>query len=524
MMTDIRFSAYRNLVGLLVWGSFKAHRIHALKPPRDGAVRFRPYAQAFPRMPLPRLYDAQSFPRADHPAAGLFRFKVQKAAFSVLRRIAPPQAPPVPRHDPEGFLDSVYPSFFRRVWPRPPRVPSELKSRGPGQVPDVLARLAVRGPFGSYLRRASEDEVRAGEALSGDYVVDLSWMLGYRARGGLLRPGGKAVLSERNGGLFTAAIHRKGVPGGWEGAGDAERTRAAFLAGLNEDLTTFRHNLSAHLAILTPFALATTNRLGAKHPVRRLLHHCFHTVLIGNRELGEFQLSGPEGFAATIFSHDHQELARMVSDYLRRFDFWDFEPVTQFSRRGTLQTPFAYPYRDNMLQLWAATHAYVAEYLRLYYAGDAAVGLDAELTAWIAELERLVPNGVRPLDGRVTRDWLTRLCATLIHVSTVEHDILNNVAWDYSTLSWIIPTAVPISGAPMDQRRAFDLITTLIGTWKPYNMLIGSELPSLALDPRGRRVMERWLERLRRIQEEMARLPPQPELTYPANLNVSLSN
>lgn len=524
MLTDLRFSAYRNLVGLLIWLSFRTHRTHALKPPREGTpVRFRPYAQAFPDMPLPGLYDVESFPASDHAGLRLLSIKVQKRALSFLRRIVPAQTPPIPQ-SPERFLDCVYPYFFRRAWPTPPRVPPELKSQGQGEELDILAQLAVRGPFGSYLRRATAEEVRAGEAASKDYVLDFTWMLEYRALGGLMRPGGKAVLSVRDGRLRTAALHRQGPLGSGEVAQDSQRRRAALLAAMNEDLTTFRHNLSAHLAILTPFAIATTNHLGAKHPVRRLLHHCFHTVLIGNREVGEFQLSGPEGFSATIFSHDHRELTRMASDYLRQFDFWDFEPQKQFSRRRTLRTPFAYPYRDNVLQLWEATRSYVAEYLRLYYASDQALQQDAELAEWLAELDRLVPNGVRAPEDRLTRDWLTCLCATLIHVSTVEHDILNNAVWDYSTLSWLVPTVVPISGALMDQRRSFDLLATLIGTWKPYNMLLSEEILSLALDPRARRVMEQWIERLRQIQAEMSKHPKQPELVYPGNLNISLSN
>ena len=117
------------------------------------------------------------------------------------------------------------------------------------------------------------------------------------------------------------------------------------------------------------------------------------------------------------------------------------------------------------------------------------------------------------------------MCATLIHVSTVEHDILNNVVWDYTTLGWIVPTIVPLSGEPMDRRRSFDLIATLIGTWKPYNMLLTADVAKLALDERAAAVMREWIERLDRLQDTMtARDPRDVSLTYPAALNVSISN
>lgn len=283
----------------------------------------------------------------------------------------------------------------------------------------MLAELAVCAPFGSYLRRADSSSDSSSGSGSGEdaYELDLRWMAQYQVRESLARPGGRALLAVREGQLATVAVHHNEVA--------PELARAALLAGLNEDLTTFRHNLSVHLAMLTSFALATTNELDTRHPVRRLLHHCFHTVLIGNREVAEFQLAGAQGFSATIFSHDTAELARMADDHIGRFDFWDFEPDTQFRNRGTARTPFDYPYRDNVLRLWTATTTYVEDYLRLYYEGDGPVRDDAELARWARELDRLVPNGVAAADGRITFEWLVRVCATLIHVSTVEHDVLN---------------------------------------------------------------------------------------------------
>ena len=76
----------------------------------------------------------------------------------------------------------------------------------------------------------------------------------------------------------------------------------------------------------------------------------------------------------------------------------------------------------------------------------------------------------------------------------------------------------------MDQRRAFDLISTIIGTWKPYNMLLTAGVPALALDERAAAVMRRWIEHLGKIQDDMASRPPDLSLSYPANLNVNISN
>ena len=311
-------------------------------------------------MPVHGIYEAVTFPAGDRAEPRLRDIRRGRRVIDLLNVIAPRRTPPVP-HDLETYLSVVYPLGFARAWPTPPAVPAELTRPGA----DVLAELAVRAPFGSYLRKAVSD---SGEE---SYEIDLTWMNGYRVRESLAHPGGRARFAVDNGRLVTTSVQQDGVP--------PRLARDALLAGLNEDLTTFRHNLSVHLTMLTSFALATTNQLSARHPVRRLLHQCFHTVLVGNREVAEFQLGRPRGFSATIFSHNGPELARMADERVRQFDFWDFEPDSQFRNRGTTQTPFDYPYRDNVLRLWSATTAYVEEYLRLYYPGDDAVEADQEL-------------------------------------------------------------------------------------------------------------------------------------------------
>jgi hypothetical protein len=520
MLDGARFSIYKQTVAFFTWMAFRGQKVYPLEAPSGGPVRFRPYASGFPGMPIARLNDAEEFPPSDMAEPRLRRISLSRILMGSAQAMAPSTTPPIPL-DETAFLEVVYLDYFRKAWPRPPRAPRELVREGA----DVIAEIAVSGPFASYLRRATQEDVGAGRAGSSDqYVLDLSWMLPYPVYPGLMVPGGTAALDVRGGRLQTAAIHRSDGGTTLAGSPDYRRMRAAFLAGINEDLTTFRHNISTHLATLTSFALASINRLGPTHPVRRLLHHAFHTVLIGNRELAEFQLSGTKGFSATIFSHDAATLARMANNYLARFDVWDFEPPTQFARRGTTSTPFPYPYRDNVMQVWQATHAYVDAYLRLYYDGDAAARVDAELAAWTDELERLVPNGIGRPDAGVARDWLGRLCATLLHLSVAEHDVLNNLVWDYSTIGWIIPTVAPESGAPMDCRRAFDLVATIIGTWKPYNMLLTADVPSLACDARGRAVMQEWIDRLTAIQQAMEKDEARADLTYPKNWNVSISN
>ena len=501
-MSRLRFWLYRNILAFFTLLSFRMQKVYPLDVPVDGTVDFLPYAELYPDMPIKGLYLPTTFPPADRAPKRLQRIRRESRLIGFVRWVAPKHTPPVPT-DEGRFLGTVYPWFFRRAWPNAPTLPAALANTD-----DLIAELATRGPFASGLRRVEDDRYEFGS----------EWVSGYPVAPGLAQTGGVASLVVRDGRLVTQTV---ASPPSNDGADRDGRARAALIAGVNEELTIFRHNVDVHLSMLTPFALASNNRLSATHPVRRLLHHCFDTVLIGNLELANAQLSGPRGFLANTFSHQAGVLLTMIEDHLARFDFWDYEPPTQFARRGTTTTPFAYPYRDNVMSFWDVTRDYVDRYLALYYDGDTAVASDAELVLWVDDLNRLMSNGV---GDELTRDVLGRVCATLIHVSTVEHDVLNNVVWDYTTLGWVTPTVVPRSGEPMDQRRSFDLLATLIGTWKPYNMLLTADVPTLALDARAASVMTDWIAHLSRLQGELDARPHDPSLTYPVGLNPSISN
>ena len=53
------------------------------------------------------------------------------------------------------------------------------------------------------------------------------------------------------------------------------------------------------------------------------------------------------------------------------------------------------------------------------------------------------PAAIRtPIHFPTDREGLERICSVFIHTSTVTHDQLNNVVWNYSTLNFMIPTVV----------------------------------------------------------------------------------
>jgi hypothetical protein len=266
-VSRLRFWLYRNTLAFFTLLSFRWQKVYPLDVPVDGAVEFLPYAELYPDMPIKGLYLPTTFPPADRASKRLKRIRREGKLIGFVRWVAPQHTRSVPT-DEGRFLRAVYPWFFRKAWPTAPTLPAALANTD-----DLIAELATRGPFASGLRRVEDDRYEFGS----------DWVSGYPVAPGLAQPGGVASLVVRDGRLVTQTV--ASLPTNDDEADRAGRARAALIAGVNEELTIFRHNVDVHLSMLTPFALASNNRLGAAHPVRRLLHHCFDTVLIGNLEL-----------------------------------------------------------------------------------------------------------------------------------------------------------------------------------------------------------------------------------------------
>ncbi len=520
-MAGVRFALYKLLMYVVQRQDFKLQEVLPLELPGEERIEVEPLAPE-----LARLFRARNFPASEHATARHKRILRSKPLLGLISRIGPTRTAPVPG-DLAGFVAAVYPERYRRLWPNPPSFPDGLASAS-----DRLAFLAVRGPFAGYLRSVSgsaEGDPTGGLARDGDYVIDMSMFEEYPAKPGLARPGGIALFGVDGDRLFTRGIVRDGALHAPDAPGFPRLSRA-FLCALNTHLTTLAHNSTVHLSYVTPMAVATTNELPGAHPVRRLLHFTFQTVLIGNFEVAEFQIIGPKGFATQLFSHDYETLVRIINRHVERFRIADLDPERDVTRRGMERTPFAQPRRDNLLGFWAVTLEFVCSYLALYYPDDEAVAADPALGRWRSALDGLLPGGLADDtgyvgDGPLDRETLARICAGFIHTSTVTHDQLNNVVWNYSTLNFLIPTVVPESGELQDQRLSFDFINTLIGTWKPFNMLLDG-ISVLALDDRARELMDGYVDALRKIDVGLAEAgrDRESDFTYARNLNFSVSN
>ena len=161
-----------------------------LELPASEHVEVEPLA---PELPSPVRRDAASL-RPSTPTKRLKEIKRRGRLLPIVSRLPAARTAPV-SDDHERFLAQIYPARYRKIWPSAPAVAAELDSA------DVLAALAVSGPFAMYLQHGSAVHDLAarshGAAGPDDYVIDMTMFDGHPAKQGLLAPGGLAVLEAR---------------------------------------------------------------------------------------------------------------------------------------------------------------------------------------------------------------------------------------------------------------------------------------------------------------------------------------
>jgi len=218
------------------------------------------------------------------------------------------------------------------------------------------------------------------------------------------------------------------------------------------------HELISHLGrthlLIEAFVISTERQLASNHPVGVLLRPHFEGTLFINQSA----LTGLIGEGKTVdkvLSGELSESKRLTAEGVQGYpyDFNDSMVPKVFASRGidnTEQLP-DYPYRDDALLIWDAIHAWVADYLAIYYANDTAVLQDGELQNWLAELVDYKGGNVRGLGEQApdeaapsirTLSYLTDALTLIIFTSSAQHAAVN---FPQSTLMTYSPN-MPLAG------------------------------------------------------------------------------
>lgn len=200
------------------------------------------------------------------------------------------------------------------------------------------------------------------------------------------------------------------------------------------------HELISHLGLthllIEPFAVATHRNLAQQHPLYLLLLPHFQGTLFINNAAIE-SLIAPGQIVDQLLGGTIESDWAVTATALTSLDFNAHMLPNNLAARGVLdptQLP-GYPYRDDALLVWGAIHAWVRDYLSLYYnTNDDVVG-DTELQAWYQDLvspdggcvNGLGEPGPQPDDsvGLYTFGYLIEVVTMVIFTGSAQHATVN---------------------------------------------------------------------------------------------------
>ncbi|MEM6251539.1 MAG: lipoxygenase family protein [Cyanobacteria bacterium P01_D01_bin.156] len=210
------------------------------------------------------------------------------------------------------------------------------------------------------------------------------------------------------------------------------------------------HEAVTHLArthlFIGPFAIATHRQLLDNHPVSLLLRPHFQGMLAINNAAQDKLIAAGGGvnkiLSATI---DSSRVFAVLG--VQTYGFNSAMFPKQLRQRGVDETDCLpnYPYRDDGLLIWNAIHTWVHDYLKVYYADDAAVQQDSSLQAWAKEL--VAHNGGRVIEfgeanGQIqTLTYLIDAITLIIFTASAQHAAVNFPQKEIMSYAPAMPTA-----------------------------------------------------------------------------------
>ncbi len=192
--------------------------------------------------------------------------------------------------------------------------------------------------------------------------------------------------------------------------------RNCVLSAHNNHHEVVTHLGLTHLLVDAVVA-ATRRKLHVNHPVHALLDPHFEGTAAIN--IG----------ARTTLIQPGASVDRLVgSDILSNYDLLGQERLAYSYRDNYLPNRLkrlqvddaklikSYPYRDDAILIWNATHNWVSDYVEVFYKSDADIRADAELQAWAKEATvggRIKDFGVAPGTVRDRNDLIDILTMTI---------------------------------------------------------------------------------------------------------------
>lgn len=407
-----------------------------------------------------------------------------------------------------------------------------------GAVPaDEAAYAAAAGEGDSLARAASEGRV---------FLADWRWLAGAHtgaAHDGepkRLDPAAALFATTPSGAFVPVAIRTapdRPVLSPKDGIAWSMAKLSAQTADLHEQALVW-HLGHCHF-LMEAFALATRRELAEAHPLRRLLGaHTEYTLAI-NAQVRD-TLMKPGGDLEALLSASRGQALWMVQDAMQRFDYEAVLPPRRVAARGLgdPKTLPRCPYRDDGLDVWGAIHAFVGDYVELYYGGDADVREDAELRAFARDLRGHWGGRLGSIPVPEDRAGLIDLVTFALWSAGPFHTMCNYSQYEMMSDSTSMPVALfgppPAAGATEADRYASYLPEDLsMSQWAFFyeqtrldENRFGTYAPGTFDDPRVLPLAARFRDALdaadARIVERNATRPAAYEWLRPSHTRASI--
>jgi lipoxygenase len=501
-MWKLRRAFWRRLA-LFKFGSNKPAIIPV--PSDDGQkINAVSLSSQFRGIPIPNILVADRVPADEAQRSKYYFYEFQVAMY---RLLSPMQAGlPSVDADPRAALNQAYDNGFRNLFPEP-QLPAEYQ-------PQIdLGRIAVASPYACYVERTAE----------GDYQWDLRLLDQYEHHKGLQSTGAHVRFRLNEAARRLEATQIDCALGICK-PGDAnwEQAQKIALCAATTHVSLVRHFNGVHLAAGGPFAIATRNSLPAAHPVRRLLWPHMYGTQYSNQVVTKGQMVKGGDFETT-FSFTHAGMCKLFADTYDQYDVTVLDPKRDAERRGIANGSFDTPAIANRLELFNVMLAHALRYLRAYYNSDDELRSDENFQNWLAELDRLVPNGIRRLYGdEVSIESAARLIAAFIYLASVEHEILGTGLWNYQLWTNVQPVRIYLNG----QRETVDVYQRLVNANFNLNVRrarLMQDFGYLALNRKGADAFRTFRYELQLLQSRMEQEPFAHWKIYPNILEANIN-
>jgi arachidonate 15-lipoxygenase len=508
----LKWFVRRAIWDFLAWLKFRVCKPLNIKPPPTNrqVIKPKPMIEAIPEVPLRNVMVCAhaSIPQEERslPNTLFYRFQVWLyTAYS-------PMQPGLPEidADPQVALKRAFTGPRRKLF-RAPELPAEYLGS-----PD-LGSLAVRGPFACYTTRVDDTT----------WEWDLRMLDDYEHHPGLLKIGARVLFrldplrrSLQADRIECALGTIAPTDPGWDQA-----CKIALCAA-STYLSLVRHFNWVHLAGGAQLAIATRNRLSANHPLCRLLWPYIFATFQSNDIVTRGQMVRGGDFETT-FSLTFEGMCRLFDDSYLAYPHLVNDPEADGNARGVRGAGFDTPTQDNLEALFDVMHRFVCNYLEIYYprngdSGPDGVHGDAEVLAWLEELNARVPNGVGVGPNDVTWDKLATLLASQLYLVTVQHEILGSCMWDYQLWTHRQPARVYEDF----RREPLDVYQRLVNA--NYNLNVHrralmDDFTCVALDYRAKAAMLQFQSELAGLQAAMDGRPGAVWRLSPRELKVNIN-